>query len=138
MAKKAEFTNLFDMASDKGKKKEKQGVVPPGAPEKAKVPIVENLDEAFAKYKQMHHDLQDSIERAFEKAKISPQQVEEYMANPTHFSDESWKTICKTKKELDDKLSQLVRRREKKKKGQVKIKKKKKGFATRKEWLQMG
>jgi len=139
MEKKEKFSSLFDVASSTQKKKAKETEKPAERPRGEPLPL-ENLETAFARYKEMHDEIKAKIEDAFEQAKISPNKVREYFSTPTNFPSAVWREVVETKQELKEKLDSLLPKRseEEEKEPEVQLKKKTKtGFTSKKRWMQM-
>lgn len=137
MPKNDEFSGLFDMASKAQKKKkeepQKMRELPPEF-------IQQDIEAAFERYKKMHDEIKNKIENAYEEAHVSPLKFKEYVSDPTHFSATDWPQIQKTRRELDEKLEEMLPQKseaEEKTEGVPKEKRTKQGFVSKKRWLSM-
>jgi len=129
-----EFSSLFDLASKK-KKKEEQ-ISAPAVPQEIKSD--EDVKNVFTRYKKIHDEIKETLESAFEKAHVSPKQVEEFFSEPQRFETIEWRAINATKNEVKKKLENLLPKKEEKTAEQEeKVKKTKGGFISKKRWLSM-
>jgi hypothetical protein len=134
MAQDEQFSGLFDMASKKQGKKEKEIAF-------SKKPMSEKeIQEEFLRCKTMYEEIKIKIEGAYKNAEVTPKQVQDYLAEPSHFSEGEFEQVQKMRKENKVKLGQLLPKNPeaemKPQEGGEKTKSPK-GFVSKKRWLSM-
>lgn len=138
MPQKEEFLGLFDIANQMKKKKIKEKTSIEKEPKA--VLSSEEIQVAFQKCKQQYEEIKQKIETVFDKAKVSPRQLHEYLKNPSNFTEQDWMVICKQRKELEGKLKEeleAIRGETPKPEKQEKQKRAKKGFSEKNRWIPM-
>ncbi|MEX1013383.1 MAG: hypothetical protein WDZ27_06780 [Waddliaceae bacterium] len=114
-------------------------------PQERKEETVTSDNEIKKMLSQMHFlqdDMQKKFESILEKVGKTPQDIENFFANPDNFSDKEWNRLQKHRKELDEKVNTVFGESRKKekviKKEQKGVKKRKgKSLGDRKGWMKM-
>ena len=138
-----EFSNLFDLASKKKKKEaEPEGKKGPSTPvgtSYEEFKIGDDMNAAFERYKKMHDEIKTTLEDAYEKAKVSPKQIADFFSEPRHFDAAQWRAVQVTKKEVAQKIGELLPKKseEESPEKEEKVKKTKSGLISKKRWLSM-
>ena len=143
--KKEVFSSIFDAASQLGKKKPKESVLPPPSMPKEATPQEsdESLDvnKMFERCSSIYSTIKNTIEKAYTTAHLSPKEIEEFLSTPSNFSSYQWKLIQDQKKELSEKLQklsqELLTKEDLEQEKEPSKKVKSKGMIEKNRWVQM-
>ena len=100
--------NIFEAASRiERQRREKER--PPAAPTPAAQapPGKTPLDEIFKRCHQMHKEIEESLDRAFKDAGVTPSQLRTYVSKPKNFSSGDWGKVEEGKKQSNKLLTEL-------------------------------
>mgnify|MGYP000910250207 CR=1 FL=1 len=143
--KKEVFSNIFDAASQLGKKKPKEPVVSPRSTEKEEALKQSDesldVDKMFERCSHIYSTIKNTIEKAYATAHLSPKEIEEFLSTPSNFTSYQWKLIQEQKKELSEKLQklsqELLTKEELEKEKEPSKKVKSKSMIEKNRWVQM-
>ena len=98
--------NIFEAASKIERErieKEKPKQAPKALPTQGNA----SLDEIFRRCHQMHKEITESLDRAFQQAGVTPSQLRKYVSKPKNFSSGDWNKVEEGKKQSENLLTEL-------------------------------